>query len=128
VRCPLAFIAHELRKPLAAALDSVHAVRLAPDDARTVDQMCHRIERRLRQMAALVEDLLEWSRADLGKLGIRRQPLDLGSLVRSAVEARHRPSGLKVTPGFTATAPSLKVRPLKARSSWPVAVSQSRTV
>lgn len=108
-RCyALAVVAHELRSPLTAALGSLHALRFTPCDDRMVNQTCTRIERQLRTMAALVEDLLDLSRADLGKLGLRRKPLELVSLVRISVED-HRSAIFRA--GLTATlaAPSAPI-------------------
>lgn len=84
----LALVAHELRSPLAAALESLHALRLLSGGGRLQDQVCNRMERQLRNMASLVQDLLELSRADAGKLAIRHEPVNLVQLVQTAVDDR----------------------------------------
>ena len=83
----LASVAHELRTPLApirAALDVMQADDHDPDaraQARAV------IRRQVEQLARLVDDLMDASRLNFGKVALRKQPVELGAAVRAAFES-----------------------------------------
>lgn len=80
----LALVAHELRNPLStiglAASTLGHASARDPAKARGI------IERQVARMARLIEDLLDVSRVETGKLRLDRQMLDMATLVREVVE------------------------------------------
>jgi two-component system CheB/CheR fusion protein len=83
----LAMLSHELRNPLGAVLN---AARLMAQDPATRDQAnpaCDVILRQSRQMARLLDDLLDVSRFTQGKIDIRKEIVDLRSLAQDAVEA-----------------------------------------
>ena len=54
-------------------------------------QMLNLIERQVRHMTRLVDDLLDLSRITQGKINLRSEPVDLGELVTRAVET-HMPA------------------------------------
>jgi PAS domain S-box-containing protein len=85
----LAMLAHELRNPLAPVLNALHILRLSEADRQTIDQVRGMIERQIRHLTRLVDDLLDVSRLTRGLVQVRREPLDLAALVRTAVEDRH---------------------------------------
>ena len=82
----LATVAHELRNPLAAiqfavrALEAPHPTSLTPEQARAV------IDRQVLRIERLSEDLLSASYASTGKLELRKEIVDMRSMVRAAVE------------------------------------------
>ncbi|MDP8986123.1 MAG: ATP-binding protein [Pseudomonadota bacterium] len=82
----LATLAHELRNPLApirqAALIS-KAQGATEAQQRWSQQV---IERQVRHMALLLDDLLDISRVTRGTLVLRLQPTDLASMIDAAVE------------------------------------------
>ena len=82
----IATLAHELRNPLAPIRNAVHIMRQkAPADARLA--WCGDvIERQVRQMARLLEDLLDISRITQGKFTLRRDQVALAAVVEQAVE------------------------------------------
>lgn len=93
----VSLVAHELKNPLAALLGHSQLlerrVRLADDKLRRpVGVIIEQGDR----MNRLLEDLLDLSRADTGRLTLHVQRIDLGSLVKHVVEqqraltARHR--------------------------------------
>ena len=82
----LATLAHELRNPLAPISNSLQILRLTKDDAAAVEQARSVMERQLKQMVRLVDDLLDVSRINQGKLELRLERVDLASLMRHAVE------------------------------------------
>jgi two-component system, sensor histidine kinase len=82
----LATLAHELRNPLAPmvnALALLEAPDTPPDTARHARAI---IDRQLSHMIRLVEDLLDVSRISRGKLTIRKELVDLGGVLKSAVD------------------------------------------
>jgi len=84
----LAMLAHELRNPLAPLRTGVHILRQSqtPSDIRerTHDMM----DRQLRHLSRLVDDLLDVSRIVRGKIQLRKERLDLRRLVRTVAEDR----------------------------------------
>jgi two-component system CheB/CheR fusion protein len=82
----LAVLAHELRNPLAPIYTSLHLLRQpgAGSDARAWAQGA--IERQVRQMARLIDDLLDVSRINQGKIQLHREAVDLTAAVTQAAE------------------------------------------
>jgi CheY-like chemotaxis protein len=82
----LATLAHELRNPLAPIRFALETLKAdAPPAAATRAREV--IERQVRQLVRLVDDLLDVSRITANKIQLRREPLDLGRLMTSAVES-----------------------------------------
>jgi CheY-like chemotaxis protein/two-component sensor histidine kinase len=81
----IATLAHELRNPLAPIGNAVEIMRLS-SDAETQAKARGMIERQLRQLVHLVDDLLDVSRISQGKLELRRERVELAAVVRNAVE------------------------------------------
>ena len=82
----LATLAHELRNPLAPIRN---AVQILKADGRPEAELAwsrDMIERQVRQMVRLVDDLLDVSRITPGKLELRRQRIDLAEVLDAAVE------------------------------------------
>jgi signal transduction histidine kinase/ActR/RegA family two-component response regulator len=82
----LATLAHELRNPLAPV---IHAVKLMDSPAADDSQRQwgrEVIARQVQRMALLLDDLLDVSRITRGRLELRKDYVDLQSLVNSAVE------------------------------------------
>jgi signal transduction histidine kinase/CheY-like chemotaxis protein len=95
----LGVLGHELRNPLAPLSNALHVLErqdgALPADVRDAHRM---MKRQVRSMTRLVDDLLDVSRINQGKITLRREPVDL-SLVCSqvvedlgplAIERRHR--------------------------------------
>jgi len=82
----LATLAHELRNPLApirVATQLLHTPAASEGDALWAREV---IERQVRHLARLVEDLMEVSRVASGKIVLRRERVELAQVVRAAVE------------------------------------------
>ncbi len=82
----LATLAHELRNPLAPIRQ---AALISKADGATAAQKRWSndvIERQVRHMALLLDDLLDLSRITRGTLALRTQPTDLASLIDAAIE------------------------------------------
>jgi len=83
----LATLAHELRNPLAPITNALEILRLKdPGDAET-RWTRDVIERQVRQMTRLVDDLLDVARITRGKIHLRRERVALAAVVHGAVEA-----------------------------------------
>jgi len=82
----LATLAHELRNPLAPVWNGLTIIARAPHDAQRVAQVAGMIERQVTQLARLVDDLLDVSRISTGKIELKMEPVELASVLRSAIE------------------------------------------
>jgi len=82
----LATLGHELRNPLAPLLTGLQLLRLSGDDRQTVERVRATMERQVGHLVRLVDDLLEISRITRGIIDVRRGPIDLGTLLRSALD------------------------------------------
>lgn len=81
----LATLAHELRNPLAPIRNALQMMQITPD--ADVHASAHGIiERQLKQMVHLVDDLLDVSRISQGKVELRREHVDLVNAIQAAVE------------------------------------------
>jgi PAS domain S-box-containing protein len=82
----LATLAHELRNPLAPLRNALYLLQLREHgvDAQPIHDI---MDRQLRQLVRLVDDLLDVSRVTRGKIGLRRRIVDIASVVDAAVEA-----------------------------------------
>ncbi len=82
----LATLAHELRNPLAPIRYGLQIMRMSNDNGEAVKQARTMMERQVGQMVHLVDDLLDVSRISQGKLTLRRQKIDLVTVLTNAVE------------------------------------------
>jgi PAS domain S-box-containing protein len=82
----LAMLAHELRNPLAPMLTTLELIRLRPDDAATLERGLGVLDRQVRHLAHLLDDLLDLSRLRHGRIQLRRQPVEVAEAVRHAIE------------------------------------------
>jgi signal transduction histidine kinase len=81
----LAMLAHELRNPLAPILSALQLMRMRPVEAQ-LQWSEEVIERQVRYLTRLVDDLLDVSRITRGKITLAREPLELAALISRAVE------------------------------------------
>jgi two-component system CheB/CheR fusion protein len=82
----LAVLAHELRNPLAPLRNGIEILKSVPaGDARAV-RAKELIERQARTLTRLVDDLLDTARINRGQVHLRRETVDLQSMVNRAVE------------------------------------------
>lgn len=81
----LATLAHELRNPLAPIRNAVAITRQTQDETARRNAMAI-IDRQANHLARLVDDLLDLSRITRGRLELRRDPVTIADVVRTAVE------------------------------------------
>jgi len=82
----LATLGHELRNPLAPLVTASQLLKLANLRDPVAARVSEIMERQVGHLIRLVDDLLEVSRITRGVIDVRREPIDLGSVVRAAVE------------------------------------------
>lgn len=82
----LATLAHELRNPLAPIRSGLEVLRLSEGDPATSAQARSMMERQLGQLVRLVDDLMDVSRINHGKLELRAETLNLETAIHSALE------------------------------------------
>jgi signal transduction histidine kinase/DNA-binding response OmpR family regulator len=82
----LAMLGHELRNPLAPILNALHLMRLPGAGREDIEQAREIAERQVRNLARLVDDLLDVSRIDSGKVELRKGIVDLRTSIARAVE------------------------------------------
>jgi PAS domain S-box-containing protein len=82
----LAMLAHELRNPLAPIRNAASVMAIARDDEAAMRWAREVVDRQTRQLARLVDDLLDVSRITQGKVTLNRSPLMVSSIVHAAVE------------------------------------------
>jgi signal transduction histidine kinase/CheY-like chemotaxis protein len=94
----LATLAHELRNPLAPIRNALHFMQLRGSRDPDMQNARDMIDRQVRQMVRLVDDLMEVSRITLGQIQLQCEPVSLAIVITNAVEvsrplidaARHR--------------------------------------
>lgn len=96
----LAMLAHELRNPLAPVLNGLHILAVSEIDQHMLDRTRAMMERQIKHLKRLVDDLLDVSRITTGKIQVRRERVDLSHLVRIITEDRRtvvEQAGMKLT-------------------------------
>ena len=82
----LALLAHELRNPLAPIVNAVHVLQAAAGRNPQAAPMIATIRRQAQQLARIVDDLLDVSRVQLGKIHLSEEPVDLARLALVCVD------------------------------------------
>jgi two-component system CheB/CheR fusion protein len=83
----LAMLSHELRNPLAPILNAIDIIeRAGPGEEELRSTFQAVIARQVQHMKRLLDDLLDVSRVSRGKIELRKQPVELATLLLQAVE------------------------------------------
>jgi signal transduction histidine kinase len=82
----LAMLAHELRNPLGAISTAAYILGQLRAVEPPVVRSAAVIQRQTQHLVRLVDDLLDMSRITRGKVELRRIPLDMGDVMRQALE------------------------------------------
>ncbi|MBV9123382.1 MAG: response regulator [Planctomycetes bacterium] len=80
----LAMLAHELRNPLAPLRNALHVLAQRASADPALRQSQEMMERQVRHLARIVDDLLDVSRIMRGTIQLRPERLDLARLVRTS--------------------------------------------
>jgi signal transduction histidine kinase/ActR/RegA family two-component response regulator len=82
----LATLAHELRNPLSPMTSAVALLQMPAASAATRDKAVVVLDRQLKHIVRLINDLLDVSRMATGKLSLETELLDVGELLSTVIE------------------------------------------
>lgn len=91
----LATLSHELRTPMTSVLGWIQMLRDDTLDRQLFREGLQAMEQSARVQAQLIDDLLDLSRIEMGKLHLQMQTVDLCHLVRAAVDTIRPSAGVK---------------------------------
>jgi len=80
----IAMLSHEMRNPLAPILTALQLMKLRGTDGAERERTI--IERQVKHLVGLVDDLLDVSRITTGKVDLDKAPVELGDVIATAVE------------------------------------------
>jgi len=92
-------VSHELRTPLSSIKLMIETILDTGGDAEAIDLFLPRVKTEVDRMVQLVEDLLELTRAEAGRLRLRREHVDLASVATNILrtfEARAEQLGVQL--------------------------------
>ncbi|MEQ8232951.1 MAG: ATP-binding protein [Gammaproteobacteria bacterium] len=104
----VANISHELRTPLNAVIGSIELLTATASDERRHDYVAT-LKRSSRHLAAIIDDILDFSRLDAGRVDIERAPFDPLTVVEDVVglfRADARERGLLLRARIAADVPA----------------------
>jgi len=84
----LSMLAHELRSPLPPIMNALHVLRLRGAGSTTINKAEEMIDRQVRHLSRIVDDLVDVARINNGNIPIRTERLDLARVVRQSVDDR----------------------------------------
>ena len=79
-------LAHELRNPL-AAVSGAAAIAARSSDPEDLEWSRNTIDRNIKQLARLIDDLLDVSRVTQGKIDLRKERLEASQVIDQAVDS-----------------------------------------
>lgn len=82
----LAMLGHELRNPLAAITNAVRVVHRSGSDATRTAWAIGLVDRQTKNLRRIVDDLLDVARVTIGKIDLRKEPIDVAQIVGPAVD------------------------------------------
>ena len=82
----LGTVAHELRAPLGPLMNAARMIRLAATDKPQIATCVQIIDRQVRYIESIVRDLLESTRARIGKVQLNYETVELGEVIDKSIE------------------------------------------
>jgi signal transduction histidine kinase len=82
----LATLAHELRNPLAPVRNAVELLKRKSHEPERVEWATQLVDRQVRALARLIDDLMDVSRINQGRIELRREVVTLGEVLFDALE------------------------------------------
>ena len=83
----LAVLSHELRNPLASLRNAVQLLQRTSPEKEDLEQYVNVLDRQTDHMTRLVEDLLDTSRIAQNQIKLKRELIDMKSIVKESVES-----------------------------------------
>ncbi len=83
----LAVLAHELRNPLSPLVTGIELIKCYGIEHRGLERVRESMERQVRHLIRLVDDLLDVSRISRGKVNLRLEPVRLEGVLHQALES-----------------------------------------
>jgi signal transduction histidine kinase len=83
----IATLAHELRNPLAPVRNAIHVLRRDGIEEATAQYMRDIIVRQVAAMARLIDDLMDVSRINQGRIELQRETIEIYRVLEMAIEA-----------------------------------------
>jgi signal transduction histidine kinase len=82
----LATLAHELRNPLGAMLNSVELIRQPANGSEQLERASEVLQRQIRHLLRLVDDLLDFERLAHGKITLQKKRITLSEILDAGME------------------------------------------
>jgi signal transduction histidine kinase len=82
----LATLAHELRNPLAPVRTAIGLLRRGIEDPNKLKWAYDMMDRQVKALARLIDDLMDVSRINQGRIELRREAVAVGDVLNDAVE------------------------------------------
>src|SRR6185295_15046433 len=82
----LATLSHELRNPLAPLRNTLEVLKRTGGSPDQVPHALETMERQLKQLVRLVDDLLDLNRITHDRIELRKEPVELVALLREVIE------------------------------------------
>jgi len=76
--------AHDLRGPLAPIQSALFLLRHSGSDVNERDELFELIDRQMRRLTGMIDEIGDWVRADQGRLLTRSGPIDLALIVEAS--------------------------------------------
>lgn len=97
----VAMVSHELKSPIAAVRQQLMSIMsgLAGEIAEKQIKIIERSEKRLQELSALIENLLDISKIEAGVIVQRKEPLNMAPLIKSVLatyESQIKRNGLQI--------------------------------
>jgi signal transduction histidine kinase len=83
----LSTLAHELRNPLAPIRNALEIMRLAGEASPTIEASRAMIDRQVKHLVHLIDDLMDVARISRGLIKLKLESVDVGYIVSTAVES-----------------------------------------
>ena len=83
----LATLAHELRNPLSPLSNALQLWPSIENDHDELNRIRGMMERQIRQITRLINDLMDVSRISRGKIQLQKERIDLGTVISGAIES-----------------------------------------
>jgi signal transduction histidine kinase len=83
----ISILGHELRNPLAAMQSGIELLQISPLPIAKVPWARELLQRQLRHLKRLIDDLLDVSRITTGRVQLKRETLNLKDIIEHSVDA-----------------------------------------